>query len=115
MKKLLLSVLGNALAIYIAAQIVPGFTLNDPNLFTLLLLGFMLGLINFLVRPLLTLISFPVIMLTLGLFTIIINIAMLFLLDYLFPALAIEGWWAGLWAMLVISAVNFFVSFHSKS
>lgn len=115
MKKLLLSVLGNALAIYIAAQIVPGFLLSDNNLTALLLMGFMLGLINFLVRPLLTLISLPVIMLTLGLFTIIINIAMLFLLDYLFPALTIDGWWAGFWAMLVISAVNFFVSFNSKN
>lgn len=112
--KLIIQVISNALAIYIASQMVSGFILSDSTLITLLTMGFIFGLINFFIKPILKLISAPVIFFTFGLFTIIINIAMLFLLDYFMSTLTITGFWSAFLAMIVISAVNFFISTFSK-
>ena len=113
--KLIVQILSNAIAIYIASQTVPGFTFSGDNKFTALLTaGFIFGLINFFIKPVLKLISLPLILLTLGLFTIVINIAMLLLLDHLIVELAISGLWAAFWAMIVISAVNLFIGTFSK-
>ena len=114
LSQLIIRVLTNALAIYVAANIVPGFHLEEDGLTVLLTAGFILGMINFFIKPILKLLSAPIILLTLGLFTILINIAMLLLLDYFMPAIQIDGYWAAFWAMLVISAVNFFIGFFSK-
>lgn len=114
LNKLILQIASNALAIYVAAEVVPGFTLSENSFVALLTMGLILGLINFFVKPLLKLLSTPIILFTFGLFTIVINIAMLFLLDYAVDALYISGFWAAFWAMIVISAVNFFIGSFSK-
>lgn len=111
---LIIGILTNAVAIYVAGQVVPGFIVNGNDFQTLLTAGFVLGLINFFVKPLLKLLSLPFVLLTFGLFTIVINVAMLFLLDYSLAAIQIEGFWAAFFAMLVISAVNIFIGFFSK-
>lgn len=113
--KLIIQILTNSVAIYIAARLVDGFTFSDPdNLVPLLTAGFIFGLINFFIKPILKLISLPIIFFTLGLFTIVINIAMLLLLDYFIPELIITGFWAAFWGMIVISAVNIFIGAFSK-
>ncbi len=112
--KLIIQILTNAVAIYIAAELVSGFTLQENSFTTLLTAGFVLGMINYFVRPILKLISAPLILFTLGLFTIVINIAMLLLLDHFMAELQISGLWAAFWAMLVISAVNIFIGAFSK-
>lgn len=112
--ELIVSILTNAMAIYFAGQIVPGFYVQENSFWVLITAGFVFGLINFFIKPILKLISLPVIFLTFGLFTILINIAMLFLLDYFVDAIQIHGFWAAFWAMLVMSAVNIFIGFFSK-
>lgn len=111
---LIISILTNALAIYIAGQVVPGFVVQADSFWVLATAGFIFGLINFFVKPVLKLISLPAIFITFGLFTIVINVAMLFLLDYFVAAIQIDGFWAAFWAMLVMSAVNIFIGFFSK-
>ena len=114
--KLVVQVLSNAIAIYIAAKIVAGFHFSGENSFVALLTaGFILGLINFFIKPVLKLISAPLILFTFGLFTIVINIAMLFLLAKLVPELTIDSLSAAFWGMIVISAVNFFIGAFSKN
>ncbi len=81
---------------------------------TLVTAGFILGMINFFVKPILKLISAPLILFTLGLFTIVINIAILLLLDYFMAELEISGFLAAFWATIVISAVNVFIGAFSK-
>jgi putative membrane protein len=76
--------------------------------------GFVFGMINFFVKPLLKLVSLPAILLTFGLFTIVINVAMLFLLDYFVDTIDIQSFTAAFLATIVISAVNFFIGFFSK-
>jgi len=112
--KLIIQILTNAVAIYVAAEVVSGFNLLENSFTTLMTAGFILGMINFFVRPILKLISAPLIIFTLGLFTIVINIAMLLLLDHFMANLEISGLWAAFWAMIVISAVNIFIGAFSK-
>jgi len=114
LSKLIVQILTNAVAIYVAAEIVSGFTLQENSFVTLLTAGFILGLINYFIKPILKLISAPLILFTLGLFTIVINIAMLLLLDHFMAKLEISSLWAAFWAMIVISAVNIFIGAFSK-
>ncbi len=111
---LVVQILTNAVAIYIAGQIVPSFTIQDNSFPVLLTAGFIFGMINFFIKPILKFVSAPFILLTFGLFTILINIGMLLLLDYFVDAISIQGYIAAFWAMLVISAVNLFIGFFSK-
>ncbi|MDZ7612052.1 MAG: phage holin family protein [Candidatus Moranbacteria bacterium] len=103
-------VLINALAIYAAVRFIDGITM-EITLTNLLLAGALLGLVNVLLRPILVLFSLPFIILTFGLFTVIINISLLFLVSFLFPSFAIEGFWAALWGVIVISLVNYLLSY----
>ncbi len=114
LKKLIVQILTNAVAIYIASRMVSGFILQKDSFATLITIGFIFGLINFFIKPILKLVSAPLILFTFGLFTIIINIAMLLLLDRFVPELTIDGWLAAFWGMIVISAVNFFIGAFSK-
>ena len=111
--ELVIRILTNAVALYIAGQLVPGFIV--PNDFTVLVTaGFVFGLINFFVKPVLKLVSLPVIVLSLGLFTILINVAMLYLLDSFMAAVRIESFAAAFLATIVISLVNLFIGSLSK-
>lgn len=111
--KFIAQILINALAIFLAAYLVPGFVFRG-NILTLIIAGLILGLINFFIKPILRLISTPLIILTLGFFLIIINMALLWLLEYLVPDLTINGLWAYFWGVLIISGVNLFFSFSKK-
>ena len=112
--KLIIQILTNAVAIYIAGQLVPGFNLQENGFTVLLTAAFVFGLINFFIKPVLKLISAPFVLLTFGLFTILINVAMLYLLDYFVDAVQISGFMAALLATIVISAVNLFIGFFSN-
>lgn len=111
--RIIVQILSNALAIALAAKLVPGIVFTG-DLFTLIVAGLVMGLINFFVRPILKVISIPLIVLSLGLFTAIINIAMLWLLEYLIIELTITGFWAYFWGTLVISLVNIFIGLSIK-
>lgn len=111
--RFIVQILSNSLAIFLADYILPGIIFND-SILTLLIAGLILGLINFFIRPVLKLISAPLIVLTLGFFTIIINMGLLWLLDYLTPELVIAGFWAYFWGTIIISAVNMFVGLTIK-
>ena len=109
----IIRILANALAIYLASQLVPGF-IFDGTLANLLIAGVILGIINALVKPVVTLISLPLILLTFGLFHVVINIALLYLADYFTPQLEIQGLWAAIWGLVIISLTNNLVSFFQK-
>jgi putative membrane protein len=112
--QLLIQILTNAVALYIASQVVPGFSFADNSFFTLLTAGFIFGMINFFIKPVLKLLTLPAILLSFGLFTILINVAMLYLLDYSVDTVRISSLGAAFWATIVISFVNFFIGFFAK-
>jgi putative membrane protein len=70
------------------------------------LAGFILALLNGLLKPVLKFLSTPLIYLTLGAFPLVINIGILWLLQYFIPELKIDGFWAYFWSIIIISVVN---------
>jgi|WetSurMetagenome_2_1015567.scaffolds.fasta_scaffold176876_2 putative membrane protein len=103
--RVIIQIFANSAAILAADWLVPGFVFRG-DWQDLFLAGAILGIVNSLLRPIVKLLTLPVIILTLGLFTIIINIAMLFLAASFIPGLIIIGFWAGFWAVIIISIVN---------
>ena len=96
-----------ALGVYVAAAIVPGVQL-EGTAGSLLVVSLLLAVVNLLVRPVVKLLSLPFVLLTFGLFLVVINAAMLGLTAALTPRLEIDGVLAALLGALVISVVTFF-------
>lgn len=111
--RFIVQILTNALAIFLADYLIAGFDFSG-DLVSLLIASLVLGLINFFVRPVLRLISAPLIIISLGLFIVVINIGLLWLLDYLIKELTITGLSAYFWGVLIISLVNIFVEATRK-
>lgn len=90
MRKLLLCVAGSILGLWLAQQFVPGVTLSG-GWKMLLLIGAVLGAANFFVKPVLDALTFPLRVLTLGLFGLIINLLLVWLVDVAFLELHLAG------------------------
>ncbi len=109
MRRLLLRLLINAIALYLAVVFVPGIR-SEGSWVTFLAMAVIFGLVNALVRPILAFLSGLVILLTLGLFSLVINALMLWLAGYLGTALglsfSVEGFVPAFLGALVISLVN---------
>ena len=106
-------ILANSLAIYLADYLLDGFYFSG-DILSLAVAGLVLGLINFFIKPVLKIISAPLIILSLGLFTIIINIGLLWLLNRLVDDLSISGFSTYFWSVLIISAINIVFRAHTK-
>jgi len=72
--------------------------------------GLLLGLFNLVIKPIVKVLSLPINILTLGLFNIIINAGMLWIVDLIIKGLEIEGFWGYVWSSLVISIISIVVS-----
>jgi putative membrane protein len=109
MKKLIVRLLINAAALWVAAAIVSGIQLSE-DLLQVLIVALIFGVINALIKPVVKILSFPLIIVSLGLFTLVINAALLLLTDWLTPALTIDGLWPALLGAIIISLVSWFLS-----
>jgi len=103
----------NAVALYVAVLIVPGIVLRGAWT-DVLWLALIFGLLNALLRPLLKFLTCPLIILTLGLFTILINTGMLLLTSKVGQVLGfglnVDGFWPAVLGSLVISLVSVIMS-----
>ena len=113
MRNLFIRWLINSLALYVAVSVMPGIHF-DRGLVALLIVAAIFGIVNSGLRPLLTLLTCPLVILTLGLFTFVIN-AMLLLVTAWFSdqfglGLTVDGFGAAFWAGLVIGLVSFTLS-----
>ncbi|HOG48801.1 MAG TPA: phage holin family protein [Anaerolineae bacterium] len=109
MRRLLLRLLINAVALYLAVVLVPGIH-SEGSWVTFLAMALVFGLVNALVRPILTFLTGLLIILTLGLFSLVINALMLWLASYVGAMLGlsftVDGFVAAFLGALVISLVN---------
>lgn len=107
----------NAVALWVAAWIVPGIVLNSPsadttkNILTAIVVAAIFGLINAFVKPLLQIISVPLIVITLGLFLLVVNACMLGLLSWVSGKLNLpfhveHFWWDAIWGGLIVALVG---------
>jgi len=107
-RRFLLRWLINALAIFAASRLVSGIKVEDE--WAIIAVALILGLVNAFIRPLLKFFTCPLIILTLGLFTFVINAAMLGLTAWVAGQLGIgfgvAGFGAAFWGALVISLVS---------
>jgi putative membrane protein len=85
MGQFLLRVIINAVAIAITAQLLPGITVVNDSLGTLLIIGLVFGIVNALLKPLLLFLTCPAVIITLGLFVLVINGIMLLVTASLLP------------------------------
>lgn len=113
MRSLFVRWLINTLAIYVAVQLVPGvhFTRGPVQI---MLVAALFGVVNATVKPLLTLLTCPFVLVTLGFFLFVINALMLLVLSWLSYHLdlgfQVDGFWAAFWAGLLIGVVSFLLS-----
>ncbi|HEY9801851.1 MAG TPA: phage holin family protein [Leptolyngbyaceae cyanobacterium] len=115
MKHFLLTWLGTALALLITAHIVPGFAVK--GFITALVAVIVIGLVNALIRPILSILSFPITLLTFGLFTFVINALTLWLASAITPGsdFKIEGFFAAFLGSIVLSIVSSFINYVLRS
>jgi len=105
-----------AAAVAVATWIVPGIHVDEPHrIWSVLLVALVLGLINAFIRPFLYALSCGLIVITLGLFTLVINGLMLWLASYIMVEgigleFHIDGFWNAVLGALIISVVSVSVS-----
>ena len=102
--RFLIRVLVNGAAILLAAYLVPGVAVRSPA--TAFIAGLVLALINAIVRPILVFLTFPITLLTLGLFIFVLNAFCFWLASVVVPAFTVHGFWAALLGALIVSVVS---------
>jgi putative membrane protein len=116
MIKLLVRWVIASLALFAAARIVPGIDVAGTGWIAYAVMAAVLGFVNAVVRPVLKLLTCPLIILTLGIFTLVINAVTLLLssaivnqldLDIVF---AVNGFWPAFWGALIVSIVTAILS-----
>jgi putative membrane protein len=95
----------NVVALFVASWILSGVSYGD-KWWTLLIAGIVFTLANMFVKPILTVLSIPFIVVTLGLFYFLINILMLYLTDWIVSDFEIDTFWWAVLAAIIVSAVN---------
>jgi putative membrane protein len=106
--RFLLRLLLNGVAVFLAAQLIPGIGIASPG--AALVAGIVLGLVNAVIRPVLILLTLPATVLTLGLFIFVVNAICLALAAWFVPGFTISGFWAALFGALVISVISWLLS-----
>jgi putative membrane protein len=114
MERFLIRCAINAVALYAAVAIVPGINPQSTNWLTFVWLALIFGIINALLRPILAVLTCPLIILTLGLFTLLINTLMFWLAGRIGTAFGVgftvDGFWPAFLGALVTSAVSIVLS-----
>jgi putative membrane protein len=106
--QLLLRFVLNALAVLAAAYIVPGITVK--NFWVALIAALVIGIVNALVRPILLILTLPINILTLGVFTLIVNALMFWLAAYLVKGFDVANFTAAFLGALVFWIVSWFTN-----
>lgn len=99
-----------SLGLWIAAGILSESINYNDQLSVILVAGFILAIINSIIKPILIIFALPAILLTLGLFMIVINGLTVALASYLYSPLQISSFWAALFAGVIIGVVNYLVT-----
>ncbi len=104
--KLLLNIVSGTLGIYLAYRFVPGVFFSG-DIKTLLIIGCVLGIINLFIKPILKIISLPLRIITFGLFSLIINMGLVWLMEIIFNQnLDIRGIIPLFWTTIIVCGLN---------
>ncbi len=95
------------LALLIADEIIPGLTIDSTT--TAIFAAVVLGILNSIVKPVLVILTFPITIVTLGLFIIVINVSLFGLAAWLLPGFTLTGWLPALLGTLLVSITSLFI------
>lgn len=101
---ILLRLVINALAVLLVSRLVPGVSVSGFG--SALVAAIVIGFVNALIRPVFALLSFPITVLTLGLFTLVINALMFWLASAFVPGFQVAGFWAAFFGAIVFWLVS---------
>ncbi len=114
MKHLVLKLIVGILGIRLAIEFVPGVELNPWAWTIIIQAGLFLGLINFFIKPLIRIVSFPLRVLTFGLFGLIINIVMIWSVDIFFYELDFVGIAPLFWTSIIVWGLGWISSIFTR-
>ncbi|MDQ0415933.1 putative membrane protein [Croceifilum oryzae] len=97
----------NAVVIFLIAHYVPGISVNGVG--TALVVAIVLGLVNLFIRPIISFLSLPIQIVTLGLFTLLINVGMLYVTAFLVNGFEIQNFISAIIASLIISVTSWVI------
>ena len=95
----------NTVALFVATWLLSGLSYGS-DWWALLVAGLVFTLVNFFLKPILTILSIPFIIVTLGIFYLLINVFMLYLTHWIVPQFTIATFWWAVLAAIIVSAVN---------
>jgi putative membrane protein len=104
----LIRALVNAVAIWLATEIVPGIDARSTT--AVVAAALVLGLVNAIVRPVLLVLTLPLTLVTLGLFLFVLNAFCLWLTSAIVPGFEVRGFWPAFGGALVVSALSWVVN-----
>jgi len=113
MKRLIFQILAAIFGLFLATKFLPGVRFTE-SWQILILAGLILGLVNFFLKPILKLVTLPLRILTFGLFTLVINIVLVWIVDLIFPQLKISGISNLFLITIFIWSLNFLFQFLFK-
>jgi len=102
----------NAVALIAVTYVVPGIHVN--GFVAALIAALILGIVNAILRPILVIVSLPLEIVTLGLFTLVINALLFWLVGALHVGLFVDGFWPAFWGALVMSIVSWLLSLLTR-
>ena len=108
-RELILQIIVGTAAIWLATQLITGVEFTGPPK-TLLFAGLILGLINSFIKPILNIITLPLRIITFGLFSLVINMGIVWLIDVFFQELEIAGLYPLFWTTIIVWALNLIAS-----
>lgn len=98
----------NTLSLWVASQLLPGLGFSGPE--ALLLAGLAFGIVNTFLKPVLFILTLPITFVTLGLFVLVLNTGILFLVAWLVPGFTVGTFWQAFFAALFISFFSFLLN-----
>ncbi|NCF16573.1 MAG: phage holin family protein [Gammaproteobacteria bacterium] len=110
MQGIIIRTLVTMLGLFLAREIVPGVELQGTGSF--ILAALLLGIVNSLVRPLAFLMTFPLTIITLGLFIFVLNAAMFGLVAALLDNFSVAGFWSAIFGAIIVSITSTVASWY---
>lgn len=108
MRGFLVRLLITALGLWVADQLLPGIAFAGTS--ALIVSALVLGVVNALIRPIIFILTFPLTLLTLGLFILVVNGISLGLVAWLVPGFHIAGLWSATWGAIIVSLTSWVAS-----
>ena len=102
----------SAITFIIVAYLFASFQFDSFT--AVLIAAIVLGIINAIIRPIVLILTLPINIVTLGLFTLVINAFMLWIVHLIVPGFEIAGFWAAIWGGIIFWIVNWFISLFFK-